>query len=161
MYSDYLQVMLNESQPMTSYWHHHYVIFPSGINDEIETLQKQVAVNKKEEQIAQKELHELLRGEIEQVKVDLGQQQKNETTEIAKHFYKMEQARKVTNDQIQANQDEVANIRGKVEIYKDLNEKITKNLGQLEDNLHRNKDSITKLENKIDQVRTALQGTRI
>ena len=134
---------------------------PSGINDEIETLQKQVAVNKKEEQIAQKELHELLRGEIEQVKVDLGQQQKNETTEIAKHFYKMEQARKVTNDQIQANQDEVANIRGKVEIYKDQNEKMTKNLGQLEDNLHRNKDSITKLENKIDQVRTALQGTRI
>ena len=84
---------------------HHYAIvkssYCSGINDEIETLQKQVAVNKKEEQIAQKELHELLRGEIEQVKVDLGQQQKNETTEIAKHFYKMEQARKVTNDQIQ------------------------------------------------------------
>ena len=54
--------------------------------------------------------------------------------------------------------DEVANIRGKVEICKDQNEKMTKQLGLLDDNLNRNRDSITKLENKIDQVRSALQG---
>ena len=130
----------------------------NGITDELETIQKQVSVNKKEESIARAELHDLLNSELEQVKVDLSTKQKNETTEIAKHIYKMEKDRKNTETQIQTNAEELTNIRGKIEIVKDQAEKFTKKFTTVDDELSRRQGQISMLETKIEQVRSALQG---
>ena len=130
----------------------------NGITDELETIQKQVSVNKKEESIARAELHDLLNSELEQVKVDLSTKQKNETTEIAKHIYKMEKDRKNTETQIQTNAEELTNIRGKIEIVKDQAEKFTKKFTTVDDELSRRQGQISMLETKIEQVRSALQA---
>ena len=128
------------------------------ITDELETIQKQVSVNKKEESIARAELHDLLNSELEQVKVDLVTKQKNETTEIAKHIFKMEKEKKNAEALIQTNSEELTNIRGKVELVKDQAEKFSKKFITVDDELSRRQGQLSALETKIDQVRSALQA---
>ena len=130
----------------------------SGITDDLEQVQTEIAVNKREESIARNELEQILQQKLDDARVQLSKQQKNETTEIAKHFFKMEKDRKAMQEAINESQEAISNVRGKVEISKDQTDKIATHVTRVDEVLLKNRDAIAKLESKIDQVRAALQA---
>ena len=70
----------------------------------------------------------------------------------------MEKDRKAMQEAITESQEAISNVRGKVEISKDQTEKIASHMTKVDEVLMKNRDSISKLESKIDQVRSALQA---
>ena len=57
--------------------------------------------------------------------------------------------------------EEISNVRGKVEICKDQNEKITKRLAHVDDQFLRNRDTIVELETKIDQLKSSISAQQV
>lgn len=104
------------------------------------------------------ELSELCITSIERTKADLSVQQGKETKEIAKHFFKMDKEMKTVFDQVNKNNETMANIRGKVELTKDQSDGLQRTVEKLTTKFDDKLSKLSILESNLASLKATIKS---